>query len=175
MSTRDRTPRPKSSGYITPEGAKRLRDELEQLWTVERPRVTQEVADAAAQGDRSENAEYIYGKRRLREIDRRVRFLSKRLDELVVVSEPPSDASRVFFGAWVTIEDEDGAEAVYRIVGPDEFDTDRGWISLDSPVARALMGKREGDEVTVHRPKGETTYTIARVGYHEPASRRPAS
>jgi transcription elongation factor GreB len=175
MSTRDRTPRPKSSGYITPEGAKRLRDELEQLWTVERPRVTQEVADAAAQGDRSENAEYIYGKRRLREIDRRVRFLSKRLDELKVVDEPPSDPSRVFFGAWVTIEDEDGDEAVYRIVGPDEFDTDKGWISLDSPVARALMGKREGDEVTVHRPKGETTYTIIDVGYHEPASRPPAS
>ena len=168
MSTRDRTPRPRSSGYITPDGAKRLRDELEQLWTVERPRVTQEVSDAAAQGDRSENAEYIYGKRRLREIDRRVRFLSKWLDVVTIVNEPPADAGRVFFGAWVTIEDEDGDEAVYRIVGPDEFDTDRGWISLDSPVAKALMGKREGDEVRVHRPKGETTYTILAVSYREP-------
>jgi transcription elongation factor GreB len=165
MSTRDRKPRPKSSGYITPAGAKKMREELEELWLRERPRVTQEVADAAAQGDRSENAEYIYGKRRLREIDRRVRFLSKRLDELVVVSEAPDDPSRVFFGAWVTIEDEDGATATYRIVGPDEFDTDRGWISLDSPVARALMGKRIDDEVTVRRPKGETVYTILEVRY----------
>src|SRR6476660_8799026 len=108
MSTRERPAPPKRSAYITLEGAKKLRAELDQLWTVERPRVTQEVADAAAQGDRSENAEYIYGKRRLREIDRRVRFLSKRLDDLTVVSEAPKDASRVFFGAWVTLEDEDG-------------------------------------------------------------------
>src|SRR5258708_8958660 len=106
--------------YITPEGAKKLRAELDQLWTVERPRVTQEVADAAAQGDRSENAEYIYGKRRLREIDRRVRFLSKRLDDVTVVTEPPSDPSPVFFGAWVTLEDEDAEQVTYRIVGPDE-------------------------------------------------------
>src|SRR5690349_9546172 len=127
--------------YITPEGAKKLRAELEQLWTVERPRVTQEVADAAAQGDRSENAEYIYGKRRLREIDRRVRFLSKRLDDLVVVTEAPSDARRVFFGAWVTLEDEDGEEVTYRIVGPDESDVEKHWISMDAPVARALLGK----------------------------------
>src|SRR5256885_11928232 len=101
MSTRDRPPRPQLSRYITPEGARKLRAELDQLWTVERPRVTQEAADAAAQGDRSENAEYIYGKRRLREIDRRVRFLSKRLDEVTVVSESPSDPGRVFFGAHI--------------------------------------------------------------------------
>jgi transcription elongation factor GreB len=151
--------------YITPDGAKRLRAELEQLWTVERPRVTQEVADAAAQGDRSENAEYIYGKRRLREIDRRVRFLSKRLDDLTVVSEPPSDPSRVFFGAWVTLEDEEGSEVTYRIVGPDETDVDRGWISMDAPVAKALMGKRDGDEVNVRRPKGDITYTITGIRY----------
>src|SRR3954467_12776957 len=106
MGQRDRAPRPASSPYITAAGANKLRAELEQLWTVERPRVTQEVADAAAQGDRSENAEHIYGKRGLREIDRRVRFLSKRLDVLTVVSEAPSDASRVFFGAWVSLEDE---------------------------------------------------------------------
>jgi transcription elongation factor GreB len=151
--------------YITPDGAKRLRSELEQLWTIERPRVTQEVADAAAQGDRSENAEYIYGKRRLREIDRRVRFLSKRLDELTVVGETPSDASRVFFGAYVTLEDDGGTEVTYRIVGPDETDVDKGWISMEAPVAKALMGKRDGDEVTVRRPKGDISYTITGIRY----------
>src|SRR2546429_360168 len=129
-----RTLAERAKHYITPDGAKKLRAELDQLWTVERPRVTQEVADAAAQGDRSENAEYIYGKRRLREIDRRVRFLSKRLDDLTVVSESPSDASRVFFGAWVTLEDEDGTQVTYRIVGPDETDVDKGWISMEAPV-----------------------------------------
>jgi transcription elongation factor GreB len=151
--------------YITPEGAKKLRAELEQLWTVERPRVTQEVADAAAQGDRSENAEYIYGKRRLREIDRRVRFLSKRLDDVTVVTEPPSDAKRVFFGAYVTVEDEEGEQATYRIVGPDESDVDKRWISMEAPVAKALMGKRLGDEVLVRRPKGDITYTILKIRY----------
>jgi transcription elongation factor GreB len=169
MSTRDRPRQPARSGYITAEGAKRLRDELDRLWKVERPAVTQQVADAAALGDRSENAEYIYGKRRLREIDRRVRFLTKRLDELTVVREAPSDPRRVFFGAWVTLEDEAGAEVEYRIVGPDEFDVDAGLISLDSPVARALLGKRDGDEVTVRRPKGDTTYTIVGVRYPDPA------
>jgi transcription elongation factor GreB len=154
--------------YITPDGAKKLRSELEQLWTVERPRVTQEVADAAAQGDRSENAEYIYGKRRLREIDRRVRFLSKRLDQLTIVSEPPSDAGRAFFGAWVTLEDDDGEVVTYRIVGPDESDVDKGWISMEAPVAKALLGKRDGDEVTVRRPKGDITYTIVGIQYTEP-------
>jgi len=151
--------------YITPEGAKKLRSELEQLWTVERPRVTQEVADAAAQGDRSENAEYIYGKRRLREIDRRVRFLSKRLDAVTIVSEAPSDPKRAFFGAWVTLEDEDGEEVTYRIVGPDESDVDKGWISMEAPVAKALLGKRDGDEVLVRRPKGDITYTIVGIRY----------
>jgi transcription elongation factor GreB len=167
MGTRDRAPPPKRSGYITKAGAQRLRTELEQLWTVERPRVTQEVADAAAQGDRSENAEYIYGKRRLREIDRRVRFLGKRLDDVIVVDEPPGDRSRVFFGAYVTVEDEDGEAATYRIVGSDEFDLDVGWISTDSPVAKALLGKRTGDEVTVRRPKGDIVYTIVTVEYRD--------
>jgi transcription elongation factor GreB len=151
--------------YITPEGAKKLRAELDHLWTVERPRVTQEVADAAAQGDRSENAEYIYGKRRLREIDRRVRFLSKRLDDIVVVNEAPSDSKRVFFGAYVTVEDDDGEQVEYRIVGPDESDVDKKWISMDAPVAKALMGKRLDDEVTVLRPKGNITYTIVKIRY----------
>jgi transcription elongation factor GreB len=165
VSTRDRPPRPKASSYITPEGAKKLRAELDQLWTVERPRVTQEVSDAAAQGDRSENAEYIYGKRRLREIDRRVRFLSKRLDDVKIVSEPPDDPSRAFFGAYVTVEDEDGGEHTYRIVGADESDMAKGFISIDSPVARALLGKREGDDVVVRVPKGEVAYTVVRVEY----------
>jgi transcription elongation factor GreB len=161
-----RPPAPTSKkSYITPDGAKTLRDELEQLWTRERPRVTQEVADAAAQGDRSENAEYIYGKRRLREIDRRVRFLSKRLDDLTIVSEAPTDASRVFFGAWVKLEDEDGDEVEYRIVGPDESSVEKGWISMEAPVARALMGKRDGDDVLVRRPKGDITYTITAIRY----------
>jgi transcription elongation factor GreB len=165
VSTRDRKPRPPSSTYITAEGAKRLREELDHLWTVERPRVTQEVADAAAQGDRSENAEYIYGKRRLREIDRRVRFLSKRLDEITIVTEAPADPKRVHFGAWVEVEDEDGEEHAWRIVGADESDLKAGAISIDSPVARALIGKREGDEVTVKVPKGDVVYTITGIRY----------
>ncbi len=165
MSVRDRTPRPPSAKYITPEGAKTLRDELAWLWTKERPRVTQAVSDAAALGDRSENADYIYGKRRLREIDRRIEYLSKRLDVLTVVNELPPDRGRVAFGAWVTLEDDDGAEQVYRLVGPDEFDAKQGLISVDSPVARAVLGKREGDEVTVARPKGPATFTITEVRY----------
>ena len=165
MATRDRTPRPPSSGYITPEGARRLRGELEQLWSVERPRVTQEVADAAAQGDRSENAEYIYGKRRLREIDRRIRFLAKRLDALTVVEPRERSDGKVYFGAWVTLEDDDGSEVEYRLVGPDEADARSNLVSIDSPVGRALLGRAEGDEVTVARPKGRATFTIAAVRY----------
>jgi transcription elongation factor GreB len=167
MSTRDRPPPVARSRHITPAGAKKLRAELDQLWTIERPRVTQEVADAAAQGDRSENAEYIYGKRRLREIDRRVRFLSKRLDEITVVNEPPSDPGRAFFGAYITLEDEDGKRHRYRVVGGDESDVDKGWISIDSPVARACLGKREDDVVTVRAPRGEIEYTIVDVSYDE--------
>jgi transcription elongation factor GreB len=154
-----------SARYITPQGARRLREEMEHLWTVERPRVTQEVSDAAAQGDRSENAEYIYGKRRLREIDRRVRFLGKRLEEVVVVSEPPQDPRRVYFGAWVTLEDEEGEIAEWRIVGADESDMKARAISVDSPVARAVMGKRIGDEVTVRVPRGDVVYTVTGVRY----------
>jgi len=165
MSTRERPPQPQRSRHITPEGAKKLRAELDQLWTIERPRVTQEVADAAAQGDRSENAEYIYGKRRLREIDRRVRFLSKRLDEVTVVSEPPTDPARVFFGAYVTVCDDAGERHTYRIVGGDESDVDKGWISIDSPVARACLGKRCDDVITVRAPRGEIEYTILAVAY----------
>jgi transcription elongation factor GreB len=152
--------------YITPEGAKKLQDELAQLWNVERPQVTQEVSDAAAQGDRSENAEYIYGKKRLREIDRRVRFLRKRLEEIEVVRPGQvGDPERIFFGAWVTLEDADGAEHRYRLVGPDEFDVERGLVSVESPIGRVLLGKREGDEVTVQRPAGTALYEVVRIDY----------
>ncbi len=157
-----------AKAYITPQGYRKLQEELDHLWHVERPRVTSEVAAAAAQGDRSENAEYIYGKKRLREIDRRVRFLSKRLDALTVVTPSKEQHGKVFFGAWVTIEDEEGNEATYRIVGGDEFDSDRGWISVDSPLARALLGKAEGEEATVLRPKGKAEVVVLRVRYQAP-------
>jgi transcription elongation factor GreB len=153
------------SNYITPEGYKALREELDQLWTVERPRVTQEVADAAALGDRSENAEYIYGKKRLREIDRRVRFLAKRLEDVEVVQSPENPDDAVRFGAWVEVEDEDGEVHEYRIVGADEFDPSRGWISMDSPVGRALLGKRIDDEVTVKAPKGDSVLVVLGIRY----------
>ena len=170
---RNRLPRPKSSAYITPEGARRLRDELDHLWRVKRPQVTQAVSEAAAQGDRSENAEYIYGKKQLREIDRRIRFLQKRLDELVVVDRAPSDTSRVFFGAWVRLETDDGEVTEYRIVGPDEFDLAQGHISIDSPLARALLKKSVDDEITVQLPKGRTIYTILDIHYRAGHSRQP--
>ena len=162
---RYRPPQPKGSKFITPEGAERLKSELDHLWKVLRPQVTQAVQEAAAQGDRSENAEYIYGKRQLREIDRRVRFLRQRLDGMVVVDKPPSDPSRVFFGAWVTLEDDDGAQVEYRIVGPDEFDVAQGYISMDAPLGRALMRKAIEDEVTIEVPGGRKTYVIAAVSY----------
>ena len=153
------------SKYATPEGARRIRAELDELWLVERPAVTRAVAEAAAQGDRSENAEYIYGKRRLREIDRRVRFLRERLDGLKIVSQAPSDRSRVFFGAWVTIEEDSGATRRHRIVGPDEFDREPGYVSMDSPLGRALLGKRIGDAVIVELPSGPLAVTIALIEY----------
>lgn len=164
---RYREPQKPGSQYITPDGARRLHNELDELWRVERPRVTQAVAEAAAQGDRSENAEYTYGKRRLREIDRRVRFLRKRLDGMVIVDKPPSDPRRVFFGAWVSLEDDDGNVSRYRIVGPDEFDVAPGYISMDSPLARALMKKALDDEVNVEVPGGFRTYTIVDVEYEK--------
>ncbi len=153
------------SSYITPEGLAKLQAELDHLWREERPRVTLEVTRAAAQGDRSENAEYIYGKKRLREIDSRVRFLTKRIDELEVVGTSPEQKGKVYFGAWVTLEDEAGAEVRYRIVGPDESDATSGLISIASPVGRSLIGKQVDDEVVVRRPKGETTYTVLAIEY----------
>jgi len=162
---RFRAPPPAGSKYVTPAGAQRLRDELEQLWREERPRVTQAVAAAAAQGDRSENAEYTYGKRRLREIDRRVRFLRRRLEGMVIVDQPPADPQRVFFGAWVQLEAEDGARSRYRIVGPDEFDMAPGYISMDSPLGKALLRRRIDEEVTVETPGGSRLYVIVEIEY----------
>lgn len=163
--TRYRPPRPSGSAYITPAGYRRLRDELDDLWRVKRPAVTQSVREAAAQGDRSENAEYIYGKKQLREIDQRVRFLRQRLEALTVVDSAPSDTARVFFGAWVTLEDVGGQEICYRIVGPDEIADAPAYISLDSPVARALLGKHLDDEVRVAIPGGEIRYIITAIRY----------
>jgi transcription elongation factor GreB len=153
------------SPYITPEGHKVLSKELSYLWKVKRPQVTQAVADAAAMGDRSENAEYIYGKKQLREIDSRMRFLQKRLNEVTVVDRTPEDTSKVFFGAWVEIEDDDGNVHKYRIVGPDEINPEKKYISIDSPMAKALLGRADGDEIIVKRPNGTSAYVVTKINY----------
>lgn len=155
----------KKSNYITRAGWDRLDKELKFLWKDERPKITRSVSEAAAQGDRSENAEYIYGKRRLREIDRRVRFLMKRTEELNIVYPNVQQEGRVFFGAWVTLVNEDDIEVVYRLVGPDEWDVKRGEISIDSPMARALLGKSVDDEIVVHAPEGERVFDIVSISY----------
>jgi transcription elongation factor GreB len=162
---RYRPPRQRGSAYITPEGEQRLRAELHRLWKIERPQVTNAVHEAAKNGDRSENGDYIYGKRRLREIDSRVRFLNKRLDELKVIDQPPDDTSKIYFGAWVTLENEAGEEQRWRIVGPDEFDLGQGKLSMDSPMARALLGKALDDEVSVRSPAGEQRYYVTGISY----------
>ncbi|MFV0476249.1 MAG: transcription elongation factor GreB [Parahaliea sp.] len=162
---RYRPPRPRGSTYITPEGEQTLRSELHQLWKVERPIVTQAVHEAAKNGDRSENGDYIYGKRRLREIDSRVRFLNKRLDELKVINQLPDNTDKVYFGAWVTLEDATGASQCWRIVGPDEFDLKAGKLSMDSPMARALLGRSLDDEVNIASPTGEQRLWISDICY----------
>lgn len=162
---RYRPPRKPGSFYITPEGEKALRDEVYQLWKVERPQVTAVVSEAAKNGDRSENGDYIYGKRRLREIDSRVGFLTRRLDKLEVVDRIPDNQNKVYFGAWVTVEEEDGSENTYRIVGPDEFDLSLGKLSMDSPMAKALLGKSVGDEIVFKTPDGERVLYISKVQY----------
>jgi transcription elongation factor GreB len=165
--TRQRT-RPDESGkpgYITRDGYRQLELEAERLWTVERPAITKAVAIAAAEGDRSENAEYIYGKRKLAEIDRRLAFLGKRLEVLTIVDEPPSDTDRVHFGAQVTLEDEAGTQLQYQLVGSDETDAAVRHISMESPLARALLGKRVDDEVSVERPRGPASYVIVGIRY----------
>jgi len=161
---RYRPPAPKKSPYITVEGHQRLSDELESLWPTRRE-VVAALSAAAAEGDRSENAEYIYRKKQLGGIDRRIRYLQKRLDELKVVDNKPSDPNKVFFGAWVVLEDEQGETVRYRIVGPDEFDEEDDYISMDSPVAKAILGKGLDDDVTVETPKGKIIYIVVNIEY----------
>lgn len=162
--SRWRPPAPKSSPYITADGYRRLEAELKALWE-RRQHVTAAVAAAAAEGDRSENAEYIYRKKELRGIDRRIHYLQKRLPGLNVVAEKPARQDQVFFGAWVTLETQDGEEQTYRIVGADEIDTSGGLISLDSPLARALLKKQLDDEVVLHRDGRENRYYITAIHY----------
>ena len=163
--SRYRPPPPKSSPYITPEGVARLREELDRLWRIERPEVVRALADAAAEGDRSENAEYIYRKKQLGGIDRRVRHLRRRLDIVKVVERSPAGTEQVYFGAWVCVEDESGVESRFRIVGPDEFDHAPDYISMDSPLARALMRRAPGDEISIESPGGPRTFLLVKVSY----------
>lgn len=156
--------RPKSSPYITPEGYQKLETELRQLWT-KRGDVTVALAAAAAEGDRSENAEYIYRKKELREIDRRIHYLQKRLPSLTVVSQVPTDQEKIFFGALVTLENEQGITTTYRIVGPDELDPAKNYISLDSPLAKALMKKTFDDEVTIVIESNPVRYSVLDIAY----------
>lgn len=164
--SRWRPPAEHSTALVTPEGHARLKAELDELWRVRRPEVVKALAAAAAEGDRSENAEYTYRKKQLGEIDRRVRYLSKRLQILRVVDTVPTNRDAVFFGASVEIEDvADGSTARYRIVGPDETDAKLGWISIDSPLARAMLKKRIDDEFEAAIPGGIRRYAIVAVGY----------
>ncbi len=166
--SRYRPPMPPSSLYITPEGYRTLEKEHDYLWREQRPVVTQAVSDAAALGDRSENAEYIYGKKQLREIDRRVRYLRKRLDQLKVIDEIPDNPDKIYFGAWVTLENEDGEESHLRLVGPDELDLTKGWISIDAPLARALLGKGKESEFDFVVDEKVVSYFIVSVSYTAP-------
>ena len=157
------------TNLITAEGRRQLQEEYDYLWEKERPKVVQEVSDAAAEGDRSENSAYIYGRKRLREIDGRLKHLGSRL-KVLKVALPPGNPTSVAFGCWVTYEDENGEERTYQLVGPDEFDVNNGRISIDSPVGQALLGKKVDDEVTIKRPAGELAATIIEI-----SSRRPES
>ena len=162
---RYRPPTPPRSKYITPEGASALKDELAFLWQKKRPEVTRAVAEAAAQGDRSENAEYIYGKKRLREIDRRVRYLTKRLEELKVVSQVPSDKTKAYFGCFISVEGNQGEKSKYRLVGPDEINPEKGYISIDSPLGKAVLGKAVGSKINIQSPQGKLSYELIKVEY----------
>lgn len=166
--SRYRPPQAPASPYITAAGYRRLQQELKDLWT-RRAEVTKALSAAAAEGDRSENAEYIYRKKELREIDRRLRYLQKRLPDLKIVDQPPSDPRRIYFGALVTLEDAAGQTNTYRIVGPDEFDPKRGWISMDAPLAQALRGRGLDDEVKVETPQGRRDYLVVDISYPDNA------
>jgi len=166
---RYRAPAPKSSPYITRDGYERMDNEITALWK-RRAEVTKAVTAAAAEGDRSENAEYIYRKKELRGIDRRIRYIQKRLPELTIVDSLPSDPSRVFFGAWVTVEDEAGGSHTYRIVGSDEIDMDHNYVSMDAPLAKALFKKQCDDEVEIKTPKGVSWYVILNIRYTDAAA-----
>lgn len=160
-----RPPQETSSPYVTAEGLRSLKAELKDLWRVQRPEVVKALAAAAAEGDRSENAEYTYRKKQLGGIDRRIRYLSKRIDVLKPIEGVPADADKVFFGATITVEDADGSETTYRIVGPDEIDAAKNWISIDSPLARALLGARLDDEVSLETPGGLRSLVIVEIEY----------
>lgn len=163
--SRYRPPTKPSSGYISHAGEVKLKEELRYLWKEERPRVTRSVSEAAAQGDRSENAEYTYGKKRLREIDRRVRYLTKRLEEVTVVRQKPDDTSRIYFGATVTLADEDDKQIFCKLLGADEIEPGSITISIDSPMGKALLGKRTGDEIDLNSPGGSKFYRILEITY----------
>lgn len=163
--SRWRPPQAASTALITAAGQRRLKDELDDLWRVRRPEVVKALTAAAAEGDRSENAEYIYRKKQLAEIDRRVRYLSKRLPELKIAGLNPTDRNVIFFGALFTIKDEAGHEQHLQIVGPDETQAAAGTISIDSPMARALLRKRVGDEIIVELPRGVETFVVTQVRY----------
>lgn len=168
--SRWRPPAEKSTALVTPEGHARLKAELDALWRIKRPEVVRALAAAAAEGDRSENAEYTYRKKQLGEIDRRVRYLARRLETLRVVEAPPADRAAVFFGATVEVEDiASGMLSRYRIVGPDETDARRGWISIDSPLARAMLKKRVDDAIEVLLPDGPSRFALLSIGY-EPSA-----
>ena len=178
---RYRPPIKQGSKYITPEGAALLKRELDHLWRVRRPEVTRAVAEAAAQGDRSENAEYIYGKKQLAEIDRRVRFLRRRLDGMRIVAEPPPSTKRIYFGAWFEVRDAGGKTATYRVVGPDESGAAPEYLSMDAPLGRAVMGKSLHDVVEVRTPEGTRELEITAVRYKRiaaeaaPTKKRPGA
>lgn len=160
-----RPSKPKSSPYITAEGERLLREELKELWLRRRREIVPAMKAAAAEGDRSENAEYTYRKKQLGEVDRRIRYLSKRLDEVEVVHHAPRARDRIFFGAWIMLRDSSGAAMEYRIVGADEIDAAKGYISVDSPMARALLGREAGDSVCVDLPNGSSEFEILEIRY----------
>lgn len=153
------------TNLITREGFNLLQAELSQLWREERPQVTQKVSWAASLGDRSENADYQYNKKRLREIDRRVRYLTKRLECIRIVDYSPQQDGKVFFGAWVEIENDAGERLRFRLVGPDEIYGRNDYTSIDSPMARALLNKQCDDEAVVNTPSGENTWYINKIEY----------